>query len=80
MNPFDFINAINYSKKDVMVDDLTEKEYNSFIVNRSLSNFSDTVLYANEMNINHHLDARLQFDFFINIIKKRKRFSKWNKA
>jgi len=80
LNPFDFINAINYSKKDVMVDDLTEKEYNSFIVNRSLSNFSDTVLYANEMNINHHLDARLQFDFFINIIKKRKRFSKWNKA
>jgi|TARA_B100001094_G_C17845149_1_gene629898 hypothetical protein len=80
MNPFEFINAINYSKKDVMVDDLVEKEYNSFIVNRSLSNFSDTVLYANEMNINHHLDARLQFDFFINIIKKRKRFSKWNKA
>ena len=63
-----------------MVDDLVEKEYNSFIVNRSLSNFSDTVLYANEMNVNHHLDARLQFDFFINIIKKRKRFSKWNKA
>jgi len=80
MNPFEFINAINYTKKDIMVDDLVEKEYNSFIVNRSLSNFSDTVLYANEMNVNHHLDARLQFDFFINIIKKRKRFSKWNKA
>ena len=80
MNPFEFINAINYSKKDVMVDDLVVKEYNSFFVNSSLSNFSDTVLYANEMNINHHLDARLQFDFFINIIKKRKRFSKWNKA
>ena len=80
MSPFDFINAINYSKKDIMIDDLDEKEYNSFIVNRSLSNFSDTVLYANEMNVNHHLDARLQFDFFINIVKKRKRFSKWNKA
>ena len=80
MNPFEFINAINYTKKDIMVDDLVEKEYNSFIVNRSLSNFSDTVLYANEMNVNHHLDARLQFDFFINIIKKRKRCSRWNKA
>ena len=54
--------------------------YNSFIVNRSLSYFPDTVLFANEMNINHHIDARLQFDFFINIIKKRKRFSKWTKA
>ena len=80
MNPFEYSKAINLTKKDIMVDDLAEKEYNSFLVNRSLSFFPDTVLYANEMNINHHIDARLQFDFFINIIKKRKRFSKWTKA
>lgn len=79
MNPFDYVNSINYSKKDIMVDDVTEKAYNGFMVNRSLSYFLDTVLAANEMNINHHIDNRLQYDFFINIIRKRKRFSKWEK-
>jgi hypothetical protein len=63
-----------------MIDDLIEEEYNSFIINRALSYYPDTILYANEMNKNHHLDGRLQFDFFINIIKKRKRFSPWLKA
>ena len=49
------------------------------MANRQLSYFPDTVLAANEMNRNHHIDNRLQFDFFINIIRKRKRFSKWYK-
>ena len=49
------------------------------MVNRTLSHFKDTVLYANEMNANHHLDNRLQNHFFINIITKKKRFSKWVK-
>ena len=79
MNPFEYANAINYTKKDIMVDDIAEKSYNSFMINRQLSYFPDTVLAANEMNRNHHLDNRLQFDFFINIIRKRKRFSKWFK-
>ena len=79
MNPFEYLNAINYTKQNIMVDDLTEKAYNSFMVNRSLSYFNDTALIANEMNQHHHLDNRLQFDFFINIIRKKKRFSKWNK-
>ena len=79
MNPFEFVNAINYSKDNIMVDDIVEKQYNSFMVNRSLSYFQDTALIANEMNINHHLDNRLQFDFLINIVRKRKRFSKWFK-
>ena len=79
MNPFKFTDAINYTKEDIMIDDITEKAYNSFLINRSLSYFPDTVLAANEMNRNHHIDNRLQFDFFINIIRKRKRFSKWFK-
>ena len=79
MNPFEYANAINYTKKDIMIDDIAEKSYNSFMINRQLSYFPDTVLAANEMNRNHHLDNRLQFDFFINIIRKRKRFSKWFK-
>jgi hypothetical protein len=50
------------------------------MVNRGLSYFPDTVIYANEMNKFHHLDGRLQFDFLINTIRKRNRFSKWNKS
>jgi len=62
-----------------MVDDLAEKSYSAYMVNRALSYFNDTVLMANEMNIYHHLDKKLQYDFLINIVRKRKRFSKWNK-
>ena len=80
MNPFDYLKAINETKKDIMVDDIAEKEYNPFIINRGLSFFKDTILYANEMNRYHHLDNRVQFDFFINIIRKKKRWSKWIKA
>lgn len=79
MNPFDFLNDINYGKQNIMVDDIAEKQYNAFMINRGLSYFNDTVLMANEMNLNAHLDNRLQFDFFINIVRKRKRFSKWFK-
>lgn len=63
-----------------MVDDELEKNYNSFLVNRGLSYFQDTVLLANEMNRNHHIDAKLQYDFLFHIVRKRKRFSKWVKA
>ncbi len=80
MNPFEFVNDINHGKSNIMVDDITEKAYNAFMVNRSLSYFNDTVLFANEMNLNAHLDNRLQFDFLINIVRKKKRFSKWAKA
>ena len=79
MNPFEYCNAINYTKKDIMIDDIAEKAYSPYMVNRQLSYFNDTVLAANEMNLKHHIDNRLQFDFFINIVRKRKRFSKWFK-
>lgn len=79
MNPFDFVNAINSTKKDLMVDDITEKQYAPYIVNRQLSYFQDTVLLANEMNRCHHLDHKLQFHFLLNTVRNRKRFSKWVK-
>lgn len=79
MNPFDYLNSINDTKQDIMVDDLAEKGYNAFMVNRGLSYFPDTVLLANEMNRNHHLPNRLQYSFLINTVRKRKRFSKWLK-
>jgi len=80
LSPFDFLNAINFTKQDLIVDDITEKAYVPFVVNRSLSYFQDTVLLANEMNINHIIDHKAQNLFYINTIRKRKRFSKWAKA
>jgi hypothetical protein len=79
MNPFGYLNSINASKKDIMIDDLAEKDYNSFLVNRSLSYFYDTIGVANVMNRYHHIDNKLQYHFLINIVRKRKRFSKWYK-
>ena len=80
MSPFDYLNSINDTKKDIMVDDVSEKAYVPFIINRGLSYFYDTVLFANEINRNHHLSKRAQFSFFINSIRKKKRFSKWFKS
>ena len=82
MSPFDFINDINFGKKNLLKDDdkgILEKEYNSFIINRGLSYFSDTVLYANEMNLRHELDKRMQNDYLLHSIRPKKRFSKWVK-
>ena len=53
LSPFDYLNSINDTKKDIMIDDLDEKAYASFIINRSLSYFPDTVCIANEMNRYH---------------------------
>lgn len=79
MNIWDFVNAINYDKTDLFIDPQAEKEYLSFIVNRSLSNFPDTLFYSNEMNSRTHLSKKMQFDFLRYSITKKKRFSKWNK-
>lgn len=79
MTPFDYLNSINHTKQDIMHDDIDEKQYVPFVINRSLSYFPDTVAVANEMNRYHHIDKKLQFHFLINIVRKRKRFSKWDK-
>ena len=80
ISPFDFINAINFDKKVLIVDDWSEKQYIPYIVNRGLSFGADTVIPANEMNSRPHLDRKLQFDFLINTIRPRKRYNKWVKA
>jgi hypothetical protein len=79
ISPFDFANAINHSKQNLIIDDWSEKQYNAWIVNKSMSYGADTVIYANEMNSRPHLDRRLQFDFLINTVRPRKRFNKWLK-
>jgi len=80
ISPFDFVNAIHHTKEALIVDEWSEKQYNPFIVNKSLSFGMDTVIPANEMNSRPHLGKSLQFSFLINTIRPRKRFNKWLKA
>ena len=64
-----------------IVDEITEKEYQPFLINRALSQHKDCVLFANEMNRRHHLDKKPQFDFLLNTVRSMKRpFAKWVKA
>lgn len=79
MTPFDFLNAINTSKENLFVDPQAGKDYNSWIINKGLSQFPDTVLYANEMNRCYFIPKQWQFSFYLNTIPKKKRFSKWAK-
>lgn len=83
MNAFDFVNAINFTKKDLMTgtenDTLAEASYVPYVTNRSLSYFPDTVMYSNDMNMHADLDNKLQFHYLINSIRPKKRFSKWAK-
>jgi hypothetical protein len=78
MELVDWLNSINQTKKN-LIEETPElkKEYSPFIINKCLSGQIDTILFANEMNMNHHLDKDMQYSFYLNIIRKRKRFSPW---
>jgi hypothetical protein len=76
---FDYLNNINTGNGNIMTTVDDEKAYSAFMVNRGLSYFPDTVLQANLMNIHHHTDNRLQYDFLRSSIRKKKRYSKWFK-
>lgn len=80
-NPFDYVNAILQNKKQMVLDDASERNYVPFMVNRSLSYHYDCIAYANEMNRRHFLDKKLQNDFLLNTVRSRKRpFAKWVKS
>jgi PP-loop superfamily ATP-utilizing enzyme len=85
-NPFVYVESVSYTKKNLMRgtenDELAEKGYEAFKANRSLSYFSDAVLFANEMNMRSHLAGKLQYEFLLNSLRKRKRYSnaKWKKV
>jgi hypothetical protein len=80
MSPFDFLNAINTTKKNLFeADPQAAKDYKPYIINRGLSYFPDTIFYANQMNQHPGLDKDMQFFFFLNIVSRKKRFSEWSK-
>ena len=81
MNPFDYVNSINKTKKNMMQgsenDALAEKSYKPYIVNKALSYFPDTILHANLMNQYHQLNNKAQYVFLLNSIRPKKRWAKW---
>ena len=80
-NPFDYVNQITQGKKNLIVDEQTEKDYNPFIINRALSYHFDCILYANEMNLYPEMDKDLQYQYLLNTIRSMKRkFQPWQKA
>jgi hypothetical protein len=72
----DWLNSINFTKEDLSEN---IKDYPPYIINRCLSGYIDCIMYANEMNKNHYLDKDMQYSFYINSLRKRKRFSPWIK-
>lgn len=81
MGPFDFVESINSrEKKDILLEEPElEKKYSSFLTNKALSYFNDTLGHANRMNMLYHLDNKLQYHYYLNIIRPRIRRSKWYK-
>ena len=76
----DWLDTITVTKQNIIDEDpLVEKDYLPYIINRCLSGHIDCVLFANEMNLHNQLDKKLQYDFYINTLRKRKRFSPWLK-
>ena len=78
----DYLNAINHTKEKLLdsEDEMWEKKYAPFIVNKCVAPFPDTIMLVNEINQRHHLDKKLQFDFLLNSLRTRKRFTPWAKA
>ena len=74
----DWLNSINFNKDNLLNKDPDNiKHYPPFIINRCLSGHLDCVLFVNEMNLLHHLDKDMQYSFYLNTLRKRKRFSPW---
>lgn len=73
----DWMNSINFNKEDLMKDPEAQKDYVPFVINKCLSGHVDCIMFANEMNLYPHLDKDLQYYFFLNSIRKRKRFTPW---
>ena len=78
----DYLNSINYTKEQQLdrEDEQWEKKYPPFIINKCVAPFPDTILLVNELNQLHHVDKKLQYDFLLNSLRSRKRYTPWMKA
>ena len=77
-----YLKSINETKEHLLDSDdpMWEKKYSPYIINKCLAPFNDTIMLVNEMNMRHHLDSKLQYDFLLNTIRSKKRYAPWVKA
>jgi hypothetical protein len=79
-SPFDFLNSINQTKVNLIRDEgRGASEYAPYLMNKGLSQFADSIMYANEMNLHCHLDKQMQYEYLLHSLRPRKRFAKWAK-
>src|SRR5210317_47501 len=78
----DYLNSINTTKENLLDSDdpMWEKKYVPFIINKCMAPFNDTIMLVNELNMRHHLDKKLQYDFLLNSVRSKKRYAPWVKA
>lgn len=79
-SPFDFVESVTYTKKDLIEEGRPEKDYNPWLVNKALSYHPDTILYANECNLYHGLDLKLQYDYLRHSVRQSRRRAKWHRS
>ena len=77
-----YLKSLNETKEHLLDSDdpMWEKKYSPYIINKCLAPFNDTIMLVNEMNMRHHLDSKLQYDFLLNTIRSKKRYAPWVKA
>ena len=74
----DWLNSVSFNKENLIQENPDNlKQYPPYIVNRCFSGHVDCIMFANEMNLNHHLDKDMQYLFYLNTLRKKKRFSPW---
>jgi len=73
----DWLNSINFTKENLIEDPSTIKDYAPYVINRCLSGNLDSIMYANEMNKYSFLQKDMQYSFYLNSLRKKKRFSPW---
>lgn len=83
-SPFAYVKSVTNGKINIIAEsenpDLAERAYNPYIINKALALYRDVIFYANEMNMRHNLDKKLQYDYYLNTIRKAARYEKWIKV
>ena len=75
----EYLKSINQTKENLMDSDdpMWEKKYSPYIINKCIAQFNDTIMFVNEINMRHHLENKLQYDFLLNTIRPKNRFAPW---
>ena len=75
----EYLKSINQTKENLIDSDdpMWEKKYSPYIINKCIAPFNDTIMFVNEINMRHHLENKLQYDFLLNTIRPKNRYAPW---